>query len=46
MPNLRVLNIYHTLITEKGLAQLKAALPSCSIIFDRDSALPARRGRG
>jgi hypothetical protein len=46
MPNLKVLNIYHTLITEKGLAQLKAALPGCSIIFDRDSALPARRGRG
>jgi hypothetical protein len=46
MPSLKVLNLYHTLITEKGLAQLKAALPDCGIVFDRDSALPARRGRG
>jgi len=46
MSNLKVLNLYHTLISEKGLAQLKAGLPGCSIIFDRDSALPARRGRG
>ena len=46
MSGLKVLNLYHTLVTEKGLAQLKAALPACGIIFDRDSALPARRGRG
>jgi hypothetical protein len=45
MPGLKVLNLYHTLVTEKGLAELKAALPGCGIIFDRDSALPARRGR-
>ena len=44
MPELRVLNLYHTLVTEKGLAELKAAIPGCGIIFDRDSALPARRG--
>jgi hypothetical protein len=46
MSGLKVLNLYHTLVTEKGLAQLKAALPGCGITFDRDSALPARRGRG
>jgi hypothetical protein len=46
MSGLKVLNLYHTLVTEKGLAQLKAALPGCEITFDRDSALPARRGRG
>ena len=25
------------------MQQLKAALPSCDIVFDRDSALPNRR---
>jgi Leucine-rich repeat (LRR) protein len=43
--DLRVLNLYHTLVTEKGVAQLKNALPACAIVFDRDSALPTRRGR-
>jgi hypothetical protein len=46
MSALRSLNLYHTLVTEKGLERLKAALPQCGIVFDRDSALPARRGRG
>lgn len=46
MRDLKVLNLYHTLVTEKGLALLKSALPGCGIVFDRDSALPARRGRG
>jgi hypothetical protein len=32
-------------MTEKGLQELKAALPSCEIIFDRDSALPNRRSK-
>jgi hypothetical protein len=45
MSGLKILNLYHTLITEKGVALLKAGLPNCQIIFDRDSALPARRGR-
>jgi len=43
---LKSLNLYHTLVTEKGLARLKTALPDCGIIFDRDSTLPSRRGRG
>ena len=46
IPSLQSLNLYHTLVTEKGLARLKAGLPRCGIVFDRDSTLPARRGRG
>jgi hypothetical protein len=46
MRALKSLNLYHTLVTEKGLARLKTALPDCGIVFDRDSTLPARRGRG
>jgi hypothetical protein len=45
MTELRALNIYHTLVTENGMAALKAALPDCKIVFDRDSALPNRRIR-
>jgi hypothetical protein len=40
---LKALNLYHTLVTEKGMQELKAALPWCNIVFDRDSALPTRR---
>jgi hypothetical protein len=45
MRTLRSLNLYHTLVTEKGYGELKNSLPSCNIIFDRDSALPNRRTR-
>ncbi len=45
MTSLRELNIYHTLVTEKGMLALKTALPDCKIVFDRDSALPNRRVR-
>jgi len=37
---LRALNIYHTLVTEKGMLALQSALPDCKVVFDRDSALP------
>ena len=43
MAGLKSLNLYHTLVTEKGVQGLKSALPSCEIVFDRDSALPNRR---
>ena len=42
---LKTLNLYHTLVTEKGIQSLKSALPACEIVFDRDSALPVRRGK-
>ena len=45
MAGLKSLNLYHTLVTEKGMQELKAALPSCEIVFDRDSALPNRRSK-
>jgi hypothetical protein len=37
------LNVYHTLITAKGHAELKAALPQCAITWDAGSSLPNRR---
>ena len=40
---LKTLNLYHTLVTPKGYAELKAALPGCRIIWDPDSSLPNRR---
>ena len=43
MAGLKSLNLYHTLVTEKGMQELKTALPACEIVFDRDSALPNRR---
>ena len=45
MPSLTSLNLYHTLVSEKGYDELKKTLPSCRIVFDRDSALPNRRTR-
>jgi len=45
MAGLRSLNLYHTLISEKGYGELSAGLASCKIVFDRDSALPNRRTR-
>jgi hypothetical protein len=45
MRTLRRLNLYHTLITEKAFGELKAGLPACQFVFDRDSALPNRRTR-
>lgn len=43
LPSLKVLNLYHTLVTEAGYSKIKAALPACEIVFERDSALPNRR---
>jgi hypothetical protein len=43
MTDLKLLNLYHTMITEKRYEQLKAGLPKCRIIFDRDSSQPNRR---
>jgi hypothetical protein len=45
MAGLKALNLYHTLVTEKGWQEIKSALPSCEIVFDRDSALPNRRSK-
>jgi Leucine-rich repeat (LRR) protein len=44
MKGLRWLNIYHTLVTERGQNRLRESLPGCRIVFDRDSAMPNRRG--
>ena len=45
LAGLRSLNLYHTLISEKGYGELSAGLTGCKIVFDRDSALPNRRTR-
>jgi hypothetical protein len=42
LTTLRWLDLYHTLITEKGYQLLHSALPRCHIVWERDSA--ARRG--
>jgi hypothetical protein len=42
--SLTVLNLYHTLVTQKGYDSLRTALPACRIVWDRDSSLPNRRG--
>ena len=39
---LKKLDLYHTLVTDKGYLQLKQALPGCVIQYSRDSA--RRRG--
>ena len=43
MTSLKSLNLYHTLVSEKGYQRLRQALPGCQIVYDRNSALPARR---
>jgi hypothetical protein len=43
MISLKSLNLYHTLVTDEGMARLKQALPNCTVIYDRESALPTRR---
>jgi hypothetical protein len=43
MPNLKSVNLYHTLVTESGAKKLKELLPKCQVIWDRDSARPGRR---
>jgi internalin A len=43
MTSLKSLNLYHTLVSEKAYQRLRQALPECQIIYDRNSALPARR---
>ena len=42
LKQLEELDLYHTLVTEKGYQQLKQALPACTIQYSRDSA--RRRG--
>jgi Leucine-rich repeat (LRR) protein len=44
MRHLRHLNLYHTLVSEPAYERLRKALPQTTIIWDRDSKLPNRRG--
>jgi hypothetical protein len=41
--NLKFLNIYHTTVSQQAFDKLKAAIPSCKVVWDRDSGLPNRR---
>jgi hypothetical protein len=43
IPTLTSIDLYHTLISEQGYQKIKALLPSCSIFWEKDSALPTRR---
>jgi Leucine-rich repeat (LRR) protein len=44
MKGLKLLNLYHTLVSEDAHTRLVKALPQTQIIWDRDSKLPNRRG--
>jgi hypothetical protein len=41
---LKVINLYHTLVTDKGMEALRKSLSGCRIVWERDSAQPIRRG--
>jgi len=43
IPTLTSLDLYHTLISERGYKAIQSSLPGCSIFWDKDSALPTRR---
>ena len=40
---LKALNVYHTLFTEKGRALFRAAVPECDVVWDPLSSDPKRR---
>jgi hypothetical protein len=40
---LRLLNIYHTAVTEKAFDKFKTPVPLCRVVWDRDSGLPNRK---
>ncbi len=44
MKSLKLVNLYHTLVSEDAHGRLVQALPDTKIIWDRDSKLPNRRG--
>ena len=44
MKSLKLVNLYHTLVSEEAHGRLVRALPDTKIIWDRDSKLPNRRG--
>jgi len=43
LSRLKLLNVYHTAVSEKAFDRFKAAVPACRVVWDRDSALPNRR---
>jgi hypothetical protein len=43
MPTLKSLDLYHTLVSDKGYQEIRSALPHCQIFWDKDSALTSRR---
>ena len=40
---LRRVNLYHTYVTGKGVAELRKRLPECQFVWDPESSLPNRR---
>ena len=40
---LKSLDLYHTLVSDKGYERIKTSVPKCSIFWDKDSTLPSRR---
>jgi hypothetical protein len=44
MDKLRLLDLYHTQISENAFESLKGALPQCRILYQKESGFPGRRG--
>ena len=42
-PSLKLLDLYHTLVSDRGYERIKSSLPQCNILWEKDSALPSRR---
>ena len=43
LSKLKLLDLYHTLITPKGLEELKTGLPGCKMVWEHDSSFERRR---
>ena len=41
---LRLLDLYHTKVSEDAYKSLQGALPQCKILYQKDSGFPSRRG--
>jgi hypothetical protein len=43
IPTLKSLDLYHTLVSDRGYQQIRSALPECQILWEKDSSLTSRR---
>ena len=43
LSSLKLLNVYHTAVSEKAFDRFRPLVPACHVVWDRDSGLPNRR---